>query len=419
MNKPDTKQLLAGLRTYYSLVIPLVIALVAVAIIVLTPVLFGGKLRKKIDQQSLAKARSAESLARNIVPKDQWKEAAEYQQAHAEDVNQINIVALQTTKRNLLSYKVFPEPAESSVLLFEDFGRAFRTGIESKLSAIGAKDRPSQAEIDRVLNQAGVQSTKIDVGPFGPMSTTGSKSEIENTVRDALAKSRANSTSVYVNPSDIAGYDYWQAGTTGTRSGVPRFQYTGQKEATEECWNWQLGYWIIEDILDTIESLNQNGANVLDVPVKRLAKISFQAGTGRSASLAPSYVTAQNPGLVESFTTRVSDEDIDVVHFTVQVLVSSDAVLKFMDELCSGKTHEFTGFDGKEQPQQLKHNQITILESTFVANESEEESDQMYYYGDDAIMLLNLTGECVFKKVAYDSVKPQSLKNTAQQARTR
>ena len=74
-------------------------------------------------------------------------------------------------------------------------------------------------------------------------------------------------------------------------------------------------------------------------------------------------MTKPEEQLTESFTGRVSNDEIDVVHFSVVVVVSSKAIIPFMRELCSAKEHKFMGFTGQEPAKVFKHNQITVLES--------------------------------------------------------
>jgi len=193
-----------------------------------------------------------------------------------------------------------------------------------------------------------------------------------------------------------------------------------------------LGYWIIEDAIDTIEAMNAGSKSVLTSPVKRLMRVGFAlsemrgmglraARMGRRAARKssedkPTYVLSIQEGLTESCTGRFSNEDIDVIHFNLVVLVRADAILPFMEELCSAKQHKFRGYpfgDGSEKT--YKHNQITILESNIKPIDTQNDpSHYLYRYGEDAVVELDLICEYIFNKAGYDLVIPKVLKDELQ-----
>jgi len=217
------------------------------------------------------------------------------------------------------------------------------------------------------------------MNPYGGMY--GMMGEVRRTIIDEICLERAQSCSVYVNPVDLAGYEFWKDYKLAV----------DPNQAIEDCWYYQLGYWVIEDIFDTIEAMNSAYDSVLTAPVKRFQRISFTMGlkrpgagggvfTGRSRlrrssgrkrdeADKPTYVFSMDDGLTESCTGRFTDDDIDVTHFNVAVVISTKAVLPFMQELCSAKQHvirDAGSLAGDPNPQDAglsKHNQITILEN--------------------------------------------------------
>jgi hypothetical protein len=117
-------------------------------------------------------------------------------------------------------------------------------------------------------------------------------------------------------------------------------------------------------------------------------------------------------GLAEPCTGRFSNEDIDVIHFNVIVVVSTKAIFPYMQELCSAKEHKFRGFTGKEQERSFRHNQISILEERIVPVEQEDRSHELYRYGGDAVVELDLVCEYILNKKGYEAIKPESIKKT-------
>jgi hypothetical protein len=223
----------------------------------------------------------------------------------------------------------------------------------------------------------------------------------------------------------VAGYAFWG-----------EYKYDVQPEdAIQDCWYYQLGYWVIEDVFTTISSMNSGSSDVLTAPVKRVLSIGFGGGSiggtrsaspyspyGGRATMSsgtmvggdrPSYVTALQPGLaVDSCTGRVSDgNNIDVIHFKAVVVVSVKSILPFMKELCSAKQHRFNGFFNElGQAKPYSHNQITVLESKFTAVDRSDPFHSLFRYGQDAVVELELVCEYVFDAKAYNAIKPQVVK---------
>lgn len=246
---------------------------------------------------------------------------------------------------------------------------------------------------------------------------------INRMVINEMCEARAKEISVYVNPIDISGYEYWKN---------YKFDAT-QEDALRDCWYHQLAYWIIGDIFKTIESMNSGYDNVLKAPVKRFMGITFTMGLkrprgrggggggvvrsiGRSRRTQqkqenadmPIYVRNAQDGLSESCTGRYCSEDIDVTHFNFSVIVNAKSVLPFMKELCSAKEHVFRGYpDGNEPPQTFKHNQITVLESKFGAVDLNDMTNRYYRYGDEAVVSLDLVCEYIFNVEGYKSLTPE------------
>ncbi len=71
------------------------------------------------------------------------------------------------------------------------------------------------------------------------------------------------------------------------------------------------------------------------------------------------------------------------------------SVLPFMNELCKAKQHKFKGYFGKGQEQTFKHNQITILDSEINSINREDIVHDLYRYGSDAVVQLDLTCEYI------------------------
>ena len=116
-------------------------------------------------------------------------------------------------------------------------------------------------------------------------------------------------------------------------------------------------------------------------------------------------------------TSRRCDENVDIVHFAVSVLVDNHAIFPFMKELCSEKPHSFypsvfeEPFIRKEEPAvESRHNQITVLQSDIKVVDKKDEAHELYRYGKGAVVRLDLVCEYQFNRAGYDAIKPKAIK---------
>jgi len=413
-NFKDVLQKISVLKNNPSLLVSIIIIVVAVVLFAPTR-LISGKLKEQIKKQSIT---GAEKIRRiDAVSAEQWKLQQQYQQAYADDANQIALLAKQSTQRELLSYKIFPEPKDKSALIFEEFGKQFRAKVKQLLVDLNASESPTDSELERILERSagrsrlGRRSTLSVTGDRMGQSSYGLFSQLDATIVDEVCLDKAKSGRVYANPTNVGGYEFWD-----------KYEYSGIDEAVKDCWYWQLGYLIIEDVIATIDACNSGSNSILTSPVKRLLNIDFalvgrrRAGPRPTRAVSrspegdnePKYVMSAYDGFVAPpCTGRFSNDDIDVVHFNVAVVVVADSVFPFMKQLCSAKEHKFKGFFGEGPEQSLKHNQISILESNIEAIDPKNLAHRLYRYGEDAVVELNLICEYIFDKEGYEQIKPK------------
>jgi hypothetical protein len=393
-------QKLAFFGDYSSLIIPAFLVILA-ALLFIPTTLLQRSLAGRINSESVSKGNEIRSLG--VVPSGrQWIAQKNRQISIQNDANKIMQLAEQSSQRELLSYDVFPTPSESSRQIFGKFDQQYQAAINAWASGLRARGCPTQAELSKSLNRP-VVGTDASFGS--------GLQETDRIIVDQLCKEVAQSANVYFDPANIPGYKFWE-----------EYQYQEKERAVEECWYWQLGYWIVEDVFQTVKTLNAHSVNVLDAPVKRIMDIGFtsasaSAGTSPQPVMSttqsgkPQYVTSFKTGLTLPLTARVSNDRFDVVHFRLSVIVSAKAVPQFLQELCSGKEHRFKGFRNElPKEETFKHNQITILKSDFEAVDPEDNNNRFYRYGPDGVVKLVLVCEYIFDKKGYDAVKPPSVR---------
>ena len=379
-----------------AIIVPAGIAFVAILVFIPTCVI-RARIRTNTDK-SISQAESIESLTRMAPSARQYEIVKNYQDQHQQDANEIAKLAKQSTQRELLSYKIFPKPNESSQQIFGEFRQNYTKVFEDLiLKKLGALDCPTDAEIQKasgtsVSTSKGYSSNK--------------KSGQDEKIVSLIYKKRAETIPVYAHPKVLSGYNFWE-----------EWNYQGVESATKDCWYCQVSYWIQKDVVDSISAINSGSASVFDSPVKRLLGISFQSldAMGNNNGF-PSYVTDTATGLIPSWTGRVCNDDIDVVHFSVAVVVRSKDMLRFMQQLCGEKDHLFSGYNGNEPEQSYKHNQITILQSDIEMIDLDSPEHNCYRYGEEAVIRLNLICEYIFNRSGYDKMKPDSIKQDLGQA---
>ncbi len=264
-------------RNNKALLVPVMIVLVAVLFFVPTT-LMSMRLRNRVQEESIRKGASViKRLKADPISGEQYQIELARQTARAEDANAIERLAVQTTQRELLSYDIFPEPdpnADFSVVIFQVFGERLRNGIDTRIQDIKGLDCPTDEELQRAVENSSASRSRL--GGRSPMMDTlgglgGGRGfgnlygggmmpggNINRLIIDEICEARAKSISVYLNPSDVAGYEYWA-----------KFTYEGKDDAIKDCWYHQLSYWVIEDIFDTMATMNSGHENVMTAPVKR------------------------------------------------------------------------------------------------------------------------------------------------------
>lgn len=411
------------IKRHSVLIIAGALSLCAVVVFAMT-ILMSSSLKKKVNSESIKIGNNINTLSKTVVSRQQAAIESKYQEAFEADANEISNFGAQGTLRQLLSYDIFPKPQYISQQIFNRFGENYIQNLENLIYRMIARDCPSDNELN-ALKPAG----RADIGRGQGNIYSDAEKEIEKIACDQ----RAEEIKTYANPVNMANYTAWENWNYNDRTDY----------AIDDCWRTQLAFWIQEDIADTIAAMNGFSENVLTSPVKRLLGISFNnktigAGSGQtryamrpggfnpSGGMAhtgtttstnfdfPQYVTSDASATstigTKAWTTRVCNDDIDVVHFSMAVIVEHQKVLSFMKELCSSKEHKFRGFSGDLTEKTLRHNQITILESALEPVVNSDPQHKRYRYGNNPVVRLNLVCEYTFRRAGYDKIKPESIK---------
>jgi len=310
------------IKKYLSLIIPVSLVLVAGLLYIPTG-LIGTAVSSDIKKNSLAQGKQIESMINSVPSAKQYEMEMQYQNRHSEDAMVINKLSVQSTQRSLINYKIFPEPRDTSRQLFDEFANSYREEIIELVKQVNGRVAPDADNLKRIIGSSTIKSSSA-------------KNAYSRKV-DAVCLKRAKSISAYASPQLFSWYNFWDE--------WKNLEFPGQGPAIEYCWYSQVSYWIYQDIIDTISQMNADADSVLTSDVKRLIGVSFKKivtdnVTKTSARTVdedkPNYVVALEDisiGNTVPWTGRISNEDIDVVHFSTAVIIDSKSVMEFMKSL--------------------------------------------------------------------------------------
>jgi len=316
-------------------------------------------------------------------------------------------MAKQSMQRELVSYSIFPEPASSSIQVYINFGKVYRQKIEKLITKANAKSAPTNTEIDQKLNKFGGVIKKTGVAKKKKGSAR--EDDVYESRKNDYLEQRAQQMSLYASANVFSWYAFWED-----------YERESIEQAIEDCWFSQVSFWVYEDVIETIRQLNAGSEKVFTSPVKRLIGVNFNKVADYQVSSkankfvvdTPRYVfkpDAQDLFSTVPLTARACDEEIDVIHFNMAVVVNADSVFSFIQELCKEKDHKFRGYLKKQNTVNYKHNNITVLQYSQEPVELLASEHDRYRYGNSAVVKLNLTCEYIFNRSGYEMIKPASI----------
>ena len=116
---------LKGLRVFSVMIWPGVILLACAGVLTAT-LLMGSDLRQKASKESVPMGNTIKSMLKSSPAAGQVEVEKRYQDAFQQDANLIKQISIQSTERELLSYDIFPQPKDTSTLLYTRFGEKYR-----------------------------------------------------------------------------------------------------------------------------------------------------------------------------------------------------------------------------------------------------------------------------------------------------
>lgn len=403
---------LSFFKNNLALLVPIIIAVVAILLFIPTTLL-SNRLRATITTQSVKPGQAIDGLMKQVDEAAQAEAMDPYIKAYGQDANAIDNLILQSSQRELLSYRLFPpeDPCETSPLLFEPFRQAYLAGVDAMLKNLNAGAPPSDAEIYAALDAS---ATRAGFRRNRPATTTGRTQRInvrmlpeaERRIVAKVCEDKARGAKVYASPVDLGGYVFWTD-----------WKFENWDKAVKDCWYWQTAYWALEDVATTISQMNKDSDSVIQAPVKRIMNVLFtQSRTGARTTIGtrgrrgapkdkqtPTYAANAKTSMTGTpCTGRFCNDTLFVMQFDVRVIVRTAEVMHVMQELCSAKPHKWRGWRGDQPAQNFKHNQIAILECEILPIDREDFDHNSYEYGPDEVVSADLICEYVVNQAAFE-----------------
>ena len=239
MDLSNFKDILSKLSVFKnkSLLIPIIIAMIGLLLLIPTQ-LMSSSLKKQVNKDSVTDGfDKVKRLLKDSVPDELLENEKAQLKKQAKDANDIELLAIQTTQRQLLSNNIFDvnDPNSLPGLIFLQFGQKFTGGIDKMTADAKAGDCPTEAELNREIDKSGVKNRGLGMngmydsrnittpttrpggpsrgpsrGGIGPQRGMRVMSDLEMVVINQLCKKRAEEISFYVTPIQLSGYTFWK-----------------------------------------------------------------------------------------------------------------------------------------------------------------------------------------------------------------
>lgn len=332
-------------------------------------------------------------------------------------------------KRDPLLPGVFPRPASQAVAFqFQDAYKQRFVMLPRELQGGGP---PTQQEVqdeaerlaEEIRRKKGELSLDLPPGPLPPPAPPAPGADPrEPPPSPAMGPGQATATGV---PAGLAEQNaavrkarsirmYVEA--TGSRAAFQISPIIASLEApsARDMWYAQVGLWIQEDVVRALAGLNAEAAarlkaedaHVGNMPVKHLLGIrvlGYLTKTGQLVRLDAMRSDTSGPGqpviaagtpmpgeLKPSFTGRTSDDQFDVVRFSVQLIVDQRDLLRVADAITRANFYQLVSLNYDAGP---------------VGGQ-----DGPYLYGDAPVVRATYDFEGFMARKAYEELMPEDVR---------
>jgi hypothetical protein len=381
-----------------------------------------GMTRDSVAEQMRARAavqqkiRALKSTARN---QESINAEAQRGQRFQQEYEEVLAVAKEINQRPLIPvpHRVFPVAEGEYAAYF--FAEKYREEVLKLPALLHGGDLPTAAEIQEAANdiaellareaellaEGGVQAPPIAAAPATSPETVDAAGGLITAVLGGDPKRDARIRANVTKARTIRCYVRTDPDAEDTTFHIsPIWDAERMRPTPAEMWFAQVGLWIQQDIVAAIARLNDEAARRLDpeeafvenMPVKRLQAIRLLGYWTESGPL-PFSIRATSRSAIplasgEAFTRRASDDQFDVVRFTVVAVVDQRELLALIDAIS-------------------KQNFYQLIEiSCEAVSVTDPDYDQGYIYGAAPVVRATLHCEGYMARNVYEALFPPDVR---------
>ena len=326
--------------------------------------------------------------APNKVAIKAFKEARARQMGEANDIV-ARLVAFNRGDRKPLVDGLFPEPPPGNQTLQREMARRFNQEAQRELlKSINAQGPVSQAEVASRLNDRRNEFLERLRASLGA-GQGGGGGEVPLTVEQA-AELQADLLGVRMDAYRSHGARLLTYGDVSVFV-LPTFGNETSVPTLAECWDWQVQFWVQQDLISAIGLANVDAKNlgVAASAVKRIERIAvLPPGATAGDAGGGGGGAGEGPDWASSFTGRRSSADLDVRNAELTVVLASADVPKFIDALAKTNLMTVTG---------MKLSNVDIAADLALG----------YYYGPDSVIRATLTIETIWLREWTGALMPK------------
>ena len=410
---------MAFIKTHLISLLSGVAALAFISIAVLGMMSDG--VEKKMQQRA-GIANDIRSLKSNPKNQESIEAEAKRGQQFEQEYEETFAVAAQINRREVLRTGVFPSvESDAAAYYFRD---AYKEAIQKlPRGELFGGDLPSDAEVrsaaediaelvaqQKLTEEEGKTAPDIKVaaadrprpGPGGSMAGVSDRAgtyQAADPTRDPRARAnvtKARSIRCYVSTRPDA--------TDPTFHISPIWNETA-RPTPDEMWYAQVGLWVQQDVVKAVAELNDEAARKLkpddahveNMPVKRLEAIRVMgywtedfgaiqfSSEGRSTGGVPLNTDT-------SFTGRASDNQFDVIRFTVVVVVDQRELPRVIDQIVKQNFYELI---------EMSYEAVTLTDADY---------QEGYLYGAAPVVRATLGFEGYMARSVYEELFPAEVR---------
>jgi hypothetical protein len=297
----------------------------------------------------------------------------------AAEAERMLAAAVELNQRQLLVPNSLPAPRGTEPFTFRD---RYHWHMENQMrAAIKAGSPPTQQEIEARAAQLWETQYKPEIFRTGSVTNEKEIADAFNAAKAKLPEQMRTEVALRSRVyADLTAFDI---------IGGKEIPKTGPAPETHYIWWAQIGLWIQEDVLATINEMNGTGenVNVMNAPFKRLIRIDAPkqfVPAGPEGGELPKVTTV-------SFTGRASNALFDVAHFRVVADIEAEKLPLFFETLGRNRF-------------------ITVLSTDVVSLDNAEQKAMGFIYGDRPVVRVTVIAEKLFFRKWTTQYMPDGIK---------